>query len=309
MKRNHHPRRLLLLLLLLLLAAGLVACAPDVGPSASLVTGVRVLAVRGEPPEVAAGQSARFDVLVASPGGTLSPAAAWSMCVTPEPLGDNDVVSTACIRGDGTQPAGDAPSIEAAVPGDACSLFGPDPPPGGYRPRDADTTGGYYQPVRAAVSGADVAFGLERVTCNLANAAADVAHEYAMTYVPNRNPKLVPALAAKVDGTPVALDALPAGRRVILEAAWTADSAEPYVKFDPASQTLVGERESLRASWFSSDGTFDDTTTGRSSGDTATTSDDGWTAPTQLGPVHIWVVLRDSRGGLDFEAIDVQVVL
>jgi hypothetical protein len=99
------------------------------------------------------------------------------------------------------------------------------------------------------------------------------------------------------------------GRRVILEAAWTADSAEPYVKFDPASQTLVGERESLRVSWFSSDGTFDDTTTGRSSGDTATTSDDGWTAPTQPGPVHIWVVLRDSRGGLDFEAIDVQVVL
>jgi hypothetical protein len=286
---------------------GLFACTPDLGPGASRVTGVQVLAVRGEPPEVAAGQSAEFDVLVASPGGTLSAAAAWSMCVTPEPLGDNDVVSTACIGGDGAQPAGDGPSVDAAIPANACSLFGPDPPPGGYRPRDPDTTGGYYQPVRAAVSGADVAFGLERVTCNLANAAADVAHQFALTYIPNRNPKLVP-LTAGVDGAPAALGSLPAGRRVILEAAWTADSAESYVKFDPASQTLVDEREALRVSWFSSDGAFDDTTTGRSSADVATTSDDGWTAPAQPGPVHLWVVLRDSRGGVDFQSADVQVV-
>ena len=283
-----------------------LACTPDLGPRDSLVTETQVLAVRGEPPEVGAGQSAHFDLLVASPRGTVAPAALWGMCTSPESLADDEIVSSACAQGGGTQTVASAPSVDAKLPGDACSLFGPDPPPGGYRPRSPDTTGGYYQPVRAQVPSAGVAFGLERLTCNLANAPAAIAHQYATSYTLNRNPKLLP-LTATLDGSAVALDAIPAGKHVVFEAAWNASSAETYVVFDLASQTLVSQRESLRVSWYATDGVFDGDRTGRGSGDRATTTDNGWTAPSGAETVHLWIVLRDSRGGVDFTSQEIRV--
>jgi len=291
---------------LLLLPLLWLACAPDLGTRDSLVTGTEVLTVRGEPPEVGAGQSAHFDLLVASPGGTVAPAALWGICTSPESLSDDEIVSSACVQGGGTQTVASGPSVDAMVPGNACSLFGPDPPPGGYRPRSPDTTGGYYQPIRAQVPHAGVAFGLERLTCDLANAPAAIAHQYATTYTLNRNPKLLP-LTATVDGSTVALGAIPGGRHVVFEAAWNASSAETYVVFDLASQTLVSQREALRVSWYATDGVFDSDKTGRDSGDHATTTDDGWTAPSGATTVHLWIVLRDSRGGIDFASEEVHV--
>jgi hypothetical protein len=287
--------------LVLLIVA--VACKPDLGPSDSLVTSDRVLAVRGEPPEVSPGTAARFDVLVALPDGDgTADRTTWAVCTTPKPLGENDIVNQDCVSGGGAKAIGGGSPIEATIPGNACALFGPDPPPGGYRARDPDSTGGYYQPVRAQFPGADVAFALERVTCNLANASADVAREYATTYVPNVNPKLLP-LTADVD-----LGSVHASSHVALEAAWTPDSAESYVAFDPTSQAIVPRRESMRVSWFATDGRFDQDRTGRDESDTATTSDDGWAAPDAPGNIHLWIVLRDSRGGVDFASYDVRIV-
>jgi hypothetical protein len=80
------------------------------------------------------------------------------------------------------------------------------------------------------------------------------------------------------------------------------------VKLDVASQSLVAEREWLRVSWFATDGAFAESATGRAAGDPATTTDDSWTAPSQPGPLHLWIVLRDARGGVDFQASDIQVV-
>jgi hypothetical protein len=40
----------------------------------------------------------------------------------------------------------------------------------------------------------------------------------------------------------------------------------------------------------------------------ATTSDDTWQAPAAAQTTHVWIVLRDSRGGVDFGAYDVVTV-
>jgi len=284
----------------------LLACTPDLGTPASLVTSERLLAVRAEPPEVAPGESVALTSLVASPDGTVANASiAWAMCAAPKPLAENDVVSTACV-GDAVRPVADgASSASATIPTDACALFGPETPPGDYRPRSPDVTGGYYQPVRATL--ADVpSFALERIACHLTEASADVAADYAKRYPRNKNPQLAP-LVARMNGAPVPLDQVPAGARVTFTAAWGPSDAETYVVFDTASQSLVTKREAMRVSWYASGGRFDTDVTGRTEDDPATTSDVGWTAPGAAGAVHVWLVLRDSRGGLDFAAQDIIV--
>jgi hypothetical protein len=35
--------------------------------------------------------------------------------------------------------------------------------------------------------------------------------------------------------------------------------------------------------------------------------DDGWTAPSTAGVVHVWVVLRDARGGAGWGSYSLQV--
>jgi hypothetical protein len=174
------------------------------------------------------------------------------------------------------------------------------------RPRDPDITGGYYQPLRL-VDGDVTGFALERNKCDLAQAGSDIAAQYAMTYMPNANPTLQP-LTATVNGATVGLDALPAGAVVDFATSWTPDSVESFPVFDQSSVSLVTHRESMRVSWFANDGSFMHEVTGREEDDPATDTDNQWTAPTMAGTVHVWLVLRDSRGGVDFAAYDVTVV-
>jgi hypothetical protein len=84
--------------------------------------------------------------------------------------------------------------------------------------------------------------------------------------------------------------------------------AERYVVFDTTSGGLVDQREGIAVSWFATQGAFDSDATGRAGTDTQTTSDNGWQSPTQPGPVDIWVVLRDDRGGVGWQTytLDVQ---
>jgi hypothetical protein len=75
--------------------------------------------------------------------------------------------------------------------------------------------------------------------------------------------------------------------------------AERYVVFAIASQTNVDQRESVGAAWYTTAGGAVDTDrTGRAAADLTTTSDNGWRAPNVPGPAHLWVVLRDDRGGV-----------
>ncbi len=294
---------------LLVLATALAAttCVPPLGPDDSLVQSPRILALRADPAEAAPGTLVTFTSLVAGSRGTVKGAAIeWSFCAAPKPLTEDNAVSNACLGPSSLVPAGSGPTATAAIPSDACSLFGPDAASAGARPRDPDATGGYYQPIRASLLGADTAFALARVRCDLADANAAAARAFAAAYTLNQNPRLLP-LTARRDGSPTPLTAIPAAAHVVLEAGWPAASAETFAYFDPVSQAITTQRESMQVAWYSTGGTLDTESTGRSTSDLATTTDDGWIAPSAGGTVHLWVVLRDSRGGVDFAEYELVV--
>ena len=308
--------------ILMALALGaLAACEPDLGDPASLVKSTRFLAVRVEPAEARPGDTVTLKALVVTPEGTLASAPVkWNVCTAPKPLSQNNVVADECLfSGDGRLPdSGD--TVPMKVPDDACAHFGPDTPPPmmgepTLRPRDADVTGGYYQPVRAilkdpAGDGQTFVAGvaLSRITCNLANAPVDVVVDFRNRYHANANPDIA-RLLVSTDG--VTSHDLPAtvapGAQATFRVRWDASAVETYPVFDVASRTLVDHREAMRVSWFASAGELEHERTGRLEDDPETFADDVWTAPLTPGIVHMWVVLRDSRGGADFRSFDVTV--
>lgn len=286
-----------------LLALALVlACRPDFGQPPSLVTGPRILAVRSNPAEVMPGGTMRFDALAVSPAGTESaPPIRWDFCAAPKPLTENNVVGPDCL-GQAVRPIGQGPAIDGAIPADACLLFGPETPPPvpgqpPFRARDPDVTGGYYQPLRLILAG-ERAIGLPRVTCNLVQASADVARDYRQRYKANLNPAI-----AAVDAPAT----LAPGSKAVLRVSWPADAAETYAVYDVASQTVVDAREALRVSWFATAGSFQSESTGRAADEAGTDTTNEWTAPATPSDVQLWVVLRDSRGGVDFKELRIAV--
>jgi hypothetical protein len=72
-------------------------------------------------------------------------------------------------------------------------------------------------------------------------------------------------------------------------------------------QVLVPHRESLDISWYATAGVFADERTGRAETDLQLNTSNSWTAPPTPGVVHAWLVLRDSRGGVDFAGYDLTV--
>lgn len=310
----------------LVAALAAAACRPDLGDPPSLIAEPRILAVRSEPAEVQPDRAVAYQVLIAAPdgAGTAAGAAApdvrWGFCTDPAPLSSNNVVNDGCLTTAAALP-GTGPAVEATIPLDACSTFGPTPPaplPGQppRRPHDADVTGGYYQPVRAlaTLDGDPLSpgIGLTRITCDLPDAPFDVVSEFRRRYRANTNPTLTGVAALGPDGAALAspgtaaLPALPPRTAVTLRASWTADSAEPFPVFDPASRTLVDHREAIRVSWFASAGALASDRTGRGEAETETFADDVWTTP-DAGPAYLWVVVRDSRGGLAFAGYAVTI--
>jgi hypothetical protein len=276
-------------LVLILVLAG---CEDTLDQRLAIVDQPRVLAITSEPPEVLPGATATLTALVASPKGPLTTVPAWSLCDAPKPPTVDNAVADGCVE-DQVLPLGDGASITAPIPMDACRTFGPDVASAGFRPRDPDPTGGYYQPIRAAVPSLDLAFGFTRITCNLANAPGDVAQQYKTTYVANTNPTLT---ALTLDG------ALPASvapdSDVTLSIGWPADAVESYLYYDQTSQTLITRRESMRVSWFATAGALAVDASAVSESDSATSVSTTWHTPSSGGPAFLWVVLRDSRGGI-----------
>jgi hypothetical protein len=306
------------LLLPALLPTLLIGCKPDFGQPPSLVSGARLLAIKGEPAEVHPGDPVVLTALSVTAMGTdQQPSYDWALCLIPKPLDENNVVAGGCLSdGDGIMTLQSGTSSSAIVPLNACALFGPDPPPQmpgmpPLRPRDPDVSGGYYQPVRTRLSGLQ-GFGLERITCDLAQAGAAIAVQFAMQYKANTNPK-ISTVTADFSGQTVtavpagAMVSVPHGAQVDFNAAWTMDSVESYPVYDIVQQQLITHRESLRVSWFATDGSFVHDTTGRDETEMETSTDNVWTAPSMVETVHVWAVLRDSRGGVDWTAFDVQV--
>jgi hypothetical protein len=309
------------LTLLIAAVCGALACKPNLGPPGSLITGLRVLAIRGDPPEVRPGGvdgGIEYDLLAVTPDGTIiEPQVTWSYCLAPTPPADNDLVSQTCLGPNADLLAISSGSSDgfAPVPENSCSVFGPFPPApsdaGAGRPPDPDGTGGYYQPVRADLALSDggvvTSFGEERIQCGLPNVTIAVATAY-QSYTLNQNPVLTGVSAAVGGQASVPLAApdagpgpsISAGTSVTFTASWPDSSAESFPVFDQVQRQVVTQRENLISSWFVTGGALDLDEVEVAGTDTSTTASNQWTAPTTSGPVHLWVILRDSRGGVDF---------
>jgi hypothetical protein len=83
--------------------------------------------------------------------------------------------------------------------------------------------------------------------------------------------------------------------------------AERYVRLDPVSGDLVDAREGMAVAWFATGGTFAFDRAGRKGDDVAVTSENTWQAPNVAGPVTMWVVLRDDRGGVGWKQVTLDV--
>lgn len=285
---------------ILILLAVLAACNAPLDQRLAIVKEPRVLAISSEPAERKPSEVVTYSALVASPDGPIAAVPSWGLCTAPKPPTEDNAVADPCLGEGALIDLGAAPSATATIPMSACIQFGPDVPAGGFRPRDPDTTGGYYQPVRADTGVTDLAFGFTRITCNLPTAPGDLQRRYQTEYVANANPLLLP-LAWSVAPGPV-----PAQADVTLTAAWAPESVETYLYYDPQSQTLVTRREAMRVSWFATGGTIAVDASAVAEGDDVTSVSTTWHTPA-AGPAWLWIVLRDSRGGIATQAVPVMV--
>ncbi len=287
----------------------MASCVPDLDQRTSIVDRPEILAVVAEPAEAPAGAMVSYHALVATPDGeAVMPALTWAYCTKPKPPTEDDAVSTACLDDPGVAMTGTGADATGTIPMTTCTLFGPNPPGAGFRPRDPDPTGGFYQPVR--VQGMEMlTFGLDRIECALANAPPDVVADFRARYHANQNP---PALALTRAGATVDGLIVDAGATIDLHAAWPAGAAEPYVSYDPSSVSVVDRIESLRVSFYATAGRFGTDSAGVAELDAATQTsvDDTWTAPGPpgpSGPVTLWTVFRDSRGGASIARYSITV--
>lgn len=258
------------------LALALLGCNPTPDADPSRIDAPRIIAIHAEPPEAAPGEAVIVQVIIAQPDDA---PIEWAWCVTPKPPTENNSVTPACLA-DGVTPIGQTGGrIMAPLPADGCRLFGPQSPGPGLRARDADITGGYYQPIRVEAAALQ-AIGLVRLRCNLAQAPLAVAQRFATDYQPNLNPEITLITASDATSGETI--------RVRVESA----SAEQYLRFEPRGRALVEDMETLVVSWFATGGQFAQPRTTLVDGVAEVT----WTA-NAAGPNRIFAVIRDSRGG------------
>jgi hypothetical protein len=315
------------------IAIGLAsACTPAFSDETPLVSTPRLLAVQAVPAESPAGGTFRLTALyVSSQGPADSSAIDWAICRLPKPLGDPGPVNPACFVDSSSElvSLGEGQSVQGTVQQDSCQLFGPDSPPPqpgepSARPTDPDSTGGFYLPVRI-LSGGQWSAVLHRIACPPAGVTQQVFTAFSTGYQPNVNPALASLALAGLDGgmTVVAPDApgaqagvsVAAGERVSLVASWPScpaaptpcEGAETYLYIDPSTKQITTRRESMVVSWYSTAGQFDLDRTGRDEDDPTPYATNGWTAPQAVGVTFLWVVLRDSRGGIGWGSYRIEV--
>jgi hypothetical protein len=309
-------------LLFTIVLAGSVAlgCKPEVGQAPSLITDYALLAVKGDPAEAKPDENVVYSFLLASPSGTVTDATAgWDVCETPKPPAENSSVASACNPPEPGAATGQ--TFAAPVLTKACMLFGPIAPPvatgqPSIRPRDPDSTGGYYLPVRvkfpALATGSLTGFAFERITCNLANAATDIVDDYNKRYQPNNHPGIAATDVIRADGSSFNLDSgsptIAPGESVVFQATFADGSAETFPVLNPDRRRAGGpDREPVHVlvcyirivctrphrRGRHRDRHFDQQYLespghGRDNG-------------------TLWLVLRDSRGGTAFKSYSIQM--
>jgi hypothetical protein len=183
------------------------------------------------------------------------------------------------------------------------------------------------------------------LTCGLPALTGEQLLDYSRRSRNNEHPELSNVLVDADEGAPLSVDdgvseptRVAAGQRLSLRATWPECPSEPscgdgicgidelaadcpedcktprgcfgaesYVYYDPLTRKLVDRRESMRVAWFAGAGAFEDDHTGRREDEREAFSDGIWTAPNAAGPVHLWAVLRDSRGGISWQSYVVDV--
>lgn len=250
---------------------------PD--PPVTFVAGLRVLGIKADPPEVAAGGSTSVDALVVDTGGA-TPAAAWNACLEPPLAGE--AVNPDCVTATSApflHPIGSGLTITATMPQVTSADLG-----------EPDASGGVYLPLVA------------RVTAPSAPSSASIAAVYRLrllgTAPANTNPTIATVDLFDASGGMTALDpATPTpvarGAALSLGVTLAPGSAEAYTAADGRETTEV-----LTTSWFCTAGDFSVEKTSDTQPQTVLHLDQR--LPAAGTPIDLWAVARDERGGTDF---------
>lgn len=237
-------------------------------------------------------------------------------------------------------------SVPATLPKDACRLFGPLAPPANEegeagRPVDPDLSGGYYQPVLVG-EGAPM-LGTIRIACGVVDLTREETIAFERGYRPNDNPA-ISAVRLLVDGVPlpeaetdaaqfeveanslvsveVSVPQCPtepscgdglctAGenptdcREDCADAPVGCAGAEVYLYGDAETRTAVERTEIIEIAWFTDAGSFDIAQTDIPA--PATSAENQWQVPASPGTAHVWLVIRDNRGGVGWEQVVVRI--
>ena len=279
-----------------------VACAPEFDSRPSELRDARILAVQAEPAEVRPSEELSYRFLLADPENRFSvDEAKWAFCTSPKPLSEENIVSSACFE-DGVEAiSGAGNPISTRMPSTSCIRFGPELVESDARPRDADSTGGYFQPLRLSLL-ERFTVGLSRVRCNLAGAPSSIAADFEARYTNNQNPG-EPTLLLQNES--LSFEDIAVEDEVIFLLRWTEEDIETFPIFEVENRELRDEQETLSVSWFATGGSFQTDTSTAPEGEVETTN--LWKAPQEAGSYTIYAVLRDSRGGVSWASQELNV--
>jgi len=189
--------------------------------------------------------------------------------------------------------------------------------------------------------------GVTRLMCGIAGGATqEQSARFSKDYRPNQNPQITQISfkqgsgdSTVIDPTSVDLLTVPSGSDLNFQVSWPdcpvtatcgdnicgagedltncpsdcqnpqgCEGSEAYLSYDAVTQSLADRRESIRVSWYATDGNFDHDRTGRAETEAAlaNTSND-WTAPDKATKVRFWLVIRDDRRGVNWTTFDLNV--
>lgn len=276
---------------------------------ASYVQGLRVLAIRAEPPEIPSGAESMLTPLVVNfapnaDAGVMGDGIVyeWALCTKIPRVGVD--IDPDCV--DSNDPAIITPlptlaggATRVTMPQRTLTQFGA-----------PDASGGLYVPVRLRVSyGSDNVTAFERlrwqagfVPPNNNPMLSSISH------VPTESDGELPDLGQTVELEPLPDDSLaplelPLGGKLRFRATAAPGSAETYTTFvgDPRELMTQQVTELVRFFWYSSAGKVGNEVTGEERPDTTLdTTKFADSLMARDGLIDLWLVAREERGGIDF---------
>lgn len=302
------------------------ACGQEFEPF-NLVEGLRVLAIRAEPPELLPGDRAEIVPLIHAPQGE-AVSYRWSWC----PFASGRVSGFDCVVDQETLDT----LVLAFAPEQARKLppleLGSEPVADFEYSFDPELLAGICRQLKEGfapelafipecersvpiVLRLEVRAGLERV-----EAVKELSLKLGSDDERNENPEVLGVFATVgADGVRTVLDEdgvtmLPREKRVSLEVEVEPEEAENYVAPDPQrSGEMLERRESLFMTWYVTAGSTEYGRTGYFEGEASIDGllGNSWKVeksdqPT-AGPDYLYVVLQDNRGGVSWAARSIEI--